>query len=91
MDIKEFENKLEDLGITTLNKLYYVTGAPECHSTTEADTYYDNLPSYSCVNYKRDKDNITEEQFKLIDENRELAKQVIRKAVDNICSYGPLD
>lgn len=91
MDIKEFETKLEELEITTLNKLYYVTGAKDCHTVAEADKYYEELPKWDSTNYWRDRDNINEEQFNFIDEHRDLARQVIRGAVKNICSYGPLD
>lgn len=91
MDIKEFELKLEELGITTLNKLYYVTGAKNCNTLQEADRYYEELPKWDSTNYWRDRDNITEEQYKFINQYRDLAKEIIRKSVENICSYGPLD
>lgn len=89
--IEAFDKELEKLGITSTSPLYYVTGAPDCHTIEDADKYYASLPSYSSVNYSGDKGNITEEQFKFIDENRDLAKQVIIRAVRNLESYGSLD
>lgn len=91
MDVKQFEIELEKMGVTTLNKLYYVTGAKNCNTLVEADKYYEELPKWDSTNYWRDRDNITEEQYNFINVHRELAHQLIRQAVDNICSYGPLD
>lgn len=89
---EEFEKALDELGVKTVDALYYVTGTPEdCHTIEDADKYYDSLPSYSSTNYKKDKGDITPEQYKYIDEHRKEAHKSLSDFVDKICSYGPLD
>ena len=91
-EVEAFEKQLEEAGITTTNKLYFVTGTPEdCHTLEEADEYYEVLPKWDSKNYWRDRGDITEEQFELIDKNRKLAKEILKRAADNVNSYGPLD
>ena len=91
-EVTSFEKQLEKVGITTTNKLYFVTGTPEdCHTLEEADEYYELLPKWDSKNYWRDREDITEEQFELIDKNRKLAKEILKRASDNVNSYGPLD
>ena len=91
-EVASFEKQLEEVGITTTNKLYFVTGTPEdCHTLEEADEYYEILPKWDSKNYCRDRGDITEEQFELIDKNRDLAKEILKRAADNVNSYGPLD
>ena len=90
--IEAFEKELEKLGITTTNKLYFVIGTPEsCHTVEEADEYYEILPKEDSKNYWRDRGDITQEQFELIDKNRDLVKELLKRAADNVNSYGPLD
>jgi len=90
--IKAFEDELEKVGITTTNKLYFVTGTPEsCHTVEEADEYYEILPKWDSTNYWRDRGDITQEQFELIDKNRDLAKAILKRSADMVNSYGPLD
>lgn len=91
-EVTSFEKQLEEVGITTTNKLYFVTGTPEdCHTLEEADEYYEVLPKWDSKNYWRDRGDITEEQFELIDKNRKLAKEILKRASDNINSYEHLD
>lgn len=91
-EVASFEKQLEEAGITTTNKLYFVTGTPEdCHTLEEADEYYEVLPKWDSKNYWRDRGDITEEQFELIDKNRKLAKEILKRASDNINSYEHLD
>ena len=91
MSLEDFEKRLEELGVSSVSPLYYVNGAPDCHSIEQADAYYDSLPDYSSVNYKKDKYDLTDEAFKFIDEHRDLAKQSIHNFIDMITSSGPLD
>ena len=91
-EVASFEKQLEEAGITTTNKLYFVTGTPEdCHTLEEADEYYEVLPKWDSKNYWRDRGDITEEQFELIDKNRKLAKEILKRASDNVNSYEHLD
>lgn len=91
-EVKAFDKQLQEAGITTTNKLYFVTGTPEdCHTVEEADEYYEILPKWDSTNYWRDRGDITQEQFELIDQNRKLAKEILKRASDNVNSYGPLD
>ena len=71
--------------------LYFVLGAPDCHTIEDANNYYDSPSVNPTVNYKSDGKDITEEQFKLIDENRELSRKVLHGAIDNLLSSGPRD
>lgn len=96
-EIDAFDKQLEEAGITTTNKLYYVTRTPEdCHTIEDADNWYRSDEgkkrwglSYTC--WEKDKGDITPEQYKLIDNNRELANDILIRAWQNVNSYGPLD
>lgn len=91
-EVEAFDKQLQEAGITTTNKLYFVTGTPEdCHTVEEADEYYEILPKWDSTNYWRDRGDITQKQFELIDKNRKLAKEILKRAADNVRSYGPLD
>lgn len=96
-EIDAFDKQLEEVGITTTNKLYYVTRTPkDCHTIEDADNWYRSDEgkkkwgySYTC--WEKDKADITPEQYKLIDDNRELAEDILIRAWQHVNSYGPLD
>lgn len=96
-EIDAFDKQLEEAGITTTNKLYYVTRTPkDCHTIEEADNWYRSDEgkkkwgySYTC--WEKDKADITPEQYKLIDDNRELAEDILIRAWQHVNSYGHLD
>lgn len=96
-EIDAFDKQLEEAGITTTNKLYYVTRTPkDCHTIEDADNWYRSDEgkkkwgySYTC--WEKDKADITPEQYKLIDDNRELAEDILIRAWQHVNSYGPLD
>lgn len=75
--LNKFEEKLNKLGIHNLDPLYYVTGAKNCHTIEETNEYYDSLPSYSSINYKKDGKDVTQKIFNFIDKHRELAHKYI--------------
>ena len=96
-EIDAFDKQLQEAGITTTNKLYYVTRTPEtCHTIEEADDWYRSEEGkkkwgLSYVRWEEDKGDITPEQYKLIDDNRGLAEDILIRACQFINDYGPLD
>lgn len=80
--MEEFDKHAEELGIKNMSPYYYIDGAPDCHTIEQADAYYDSLPpDQSSVNYKRDKGDLTPEQFQFLDEHRDLVHQ-------SLCLFG---
>ena len=96
-EIDAFDKQLQEAGITTTNKLYYVTRTPEdCHTIEDADNWYRSEEGkkkwgLSYVRWEEDKGDITPEQYKLIDDNRGLAEDILIRACQFINDYGPLD
>lgn len=92
MTVEEFEKKCEELGVTSVSPLYYVTGVPEdCKTIEQADAFYDNPDLPFSVNYKKDKYDLTEEAYEFINAHRGLAHKALCNFVSEVCAAGPLD